>query len=103
MEITRRIARQGAKVARADLGRLVGLLTWQAQYMPALRPWLSDFCLERHCCRFSRIQFEEADALSRKKDSIKGFFPPEQRIEGSEQPQVVSVTTGVEWRGRWAQ
>ena len=58
---------------------------------------------QRHCCRFSRTQFEEADALSRKKDSIKGFFPPEQRIEGSEQPQVVSLTTGVEWRGRWAQ
>ena len=91
MEIISTIARQGAKVARADLERLVGLLTLLAKYMPALRPWLSGFYLERHCCRFSRIQFEEADALSRKKDSIKGFFPPEQRIEWSEQPQVVSL------------
>ena len=62
-----KVYRQGRKIDRADLERLVGLLMWFSVSMPALRPWISVFFLiwswrnpMLHCCHFSNIQFQEA-------------------------------------------
>ena len=38
-----KVYRKGRKIKRADLERLVGLLVWFSDSMPALRPWISVF------------------------------------------------------------
>ena len=64
-QIIQKVSRQGNELDRVDLERLVSLLMWFSESMPALGPWRSDFSLAlarptETLLSLSRIQFGEA-------------------------------------------